>query len=84
MLQKKGSIDPRVLQQIRFINVVKFSEQIHRYGIASLNIDIVWSFVQFINVFFSLLSITSPVKLLFVLIFFFSLNSILLKFLYLV
>ena len=46
-----------------FITAVGFSEVIQRWGLAFLNINNIWPFVQLIDVFPSMLSIPSSVEL---------------------
>ena len=69
--KKWGFIAPLVLLKTRnFITVVSFPEVIQRWVISSWNINILWPFVQLVDVFASLLSFTSPVEIVFVLVFF--------------
>ena len=63
--KKTVSSAPRVLFIRGFIAAVDFSEIIPRQGLTLLNINIVWPFVKLIGVFASLLTIPSPVELVF-------------------
>ena len=68
--KKWGFIAPHTLINKRnFITVMGFSGIIQRWGIPSWNINILWTFVQLIYVFSSIISFTLPVELVCVLIF---------------
>ena len=69
--KKLGSVPPRGLIKTRtFIAVVDFSGMIHRLGLASWNINIVWPSVQLVGVFDSIPHFSLPVEIVFVLVFF--------------
>ena len=68
--KKLGSITPRGLFIRGFITAIDLSERIRIWGLSLLNTNIVWSFVKFIGVFDSLLSITLHVEIMFLLVLF--------------
>ena len=69
--KRQGSIDPHALINTRvFITVMGFTEIIQKWGIASWNINIVWTNIQLIDRFSSLIYFTLPVELVFVLVLF--------------
>ena len=71
MTQKRCSIAPRALIKTRkFSTVMGFPGIIHRWGLASWNINVAWPIFRLIDVFVSLLSLTLPVELIFVLFLF--------------
>ena len=68
MLKKRGSISPRVLMEKRnFITVASFPSIIQILLLDSWNIKIVWTIVQFIDVFYSLIPFNLPVEIVFLL-----------------
>ena len=69
--KKQVSIAQRgLVKTSTFITVVDFSDMIHRWELASWNINIVWPSVQLVGVFDSIPHFSLPVEIVFVLVFF--------------
>ena len=61
--KKVVSVAPRVLlKEINLITVIDLSEQVHMWGLVLLNINMLCAFVQLIDIFPILVSITSFLK----------------------